>query len=180
MEASLKSQRVIQPHHQTVVGYLNSKQAALFKRMIWEAMNKDYDKDCHFELAPEITAKDMRERRGLCTSRERTLLELRAWETMKRFFRPVEKDGSAKKPTLSSSSENGEISGEGSKKEPLKFITWNANSFLLQVKKNWPEFTKFITSFDPDVIAIQASHSFSFYFPTSNFGLFSFGGFERH
>ncbi|CAL2252607.1 unnamed protein product [Prunus armeniaca] len=27
-----------------VVGYLNSKQAALFKRMIWEAMNKDYDK----------------------------------------------------------------------------------------------------------------------------------------
>ncbi|CAL2261190.1 unnamed protein product [Prunus armeniaca] len=44
MEASLKSQRVIQPHHQTVVGYLNSKQAALFKRMIWEAMNKDYDK----------------------------------------------------------------------------------------------------------------------------------------
>ncbi|ONI11385.1 hypothetical protein PRUPE_4G104400 [Prunus persica] len=28
-----------------VVGYLNSKQAALFKRMIWEAMNKDYDKE---------------------------------------------------------------------------------------------------------------------------------------
>ncbi|KAL6296543.1 hypothetical protein ACE6H2_004685 [Prunus campanulata] len=27
-----------------VVGYLNSKQAALFKRMIWEAMNKDCDK----------------------------------------------------------------------------------------------------------------------------------------
>ncbi|PQM40263.1 uncharacterized protein Pyn_40939 [Prunus yedoensis var. nudiflora] len=27
-----------------VVGYLNSKQAALFKRMIWEAMNKDYNK----------------------------------------------------------------------------------------------------------------------------------------
>ncbi|BBH08752.1 hypothetical protein Prudu_021032, partial [Prunus dulcis] len=27
-----------------VVGYLNSKQEALFKRMIWEAMNKDYDK----------------------------------------------------------------------------------------------------------------------------------------
>ncbi|CAL2261184.1 unnamed protein product [Prunus armeniaca] len=44
MEESLKSQRIIQPHHQTVVGYLNSKQAALFKRMIWEAMNKDYDK----------------------------------------------------------------------------------------------------------------------------------------
>ncbi|CAB4280593.1 unnamed protein product [Prunus armeniaca] len=101
----------------------------------------------------------MRERRGLCTSRERTLLELRAWETMKRFFRPVEKDGSAKKPTLSSSSENGEISGEGSKKEPLKFITWNANSFLLRVKKNWPEFTKFITSFDPDEVRMPAAGS---------------------
>ncbi|CAL8148968.1 unnamed protein product [Prunus armeniaca] len=31
-------------HSHLVVGYLNSKQAALFKRMIWEAMNKDYDK----------------------------------------------------------------------------------------------------------------------------------------
>ncbi|KAL6270298.1 hypothetical protein ACE6H2_027209 [Prunus campanulata] len=28
----------------SVVGYLNSKQAAVFKRMIWEAMNKDNDK----------------------------------------------------------------------------------------------------------------------------------------
>ncbi|KAI5329650.1 hypothetical protein L3X38_029047 [Prunus dulcis] len=28
----------------SVLGYLNSKQAALFKRLIWEAMNKDYDK----------------------------------------------------------------------------------------------------------------------------------------
>ena len=77
---------------------------------------------------------------------------------MKRFFQPVEKDGSAKKPTLSQSDkddDNGEISGNSTKKEPLKFLTWNANSFLLRVKNNWPEFTNLITSFDPDVIAIQ-------------------------
>ncbi|KAJ8536559.1 hypothetical protein K7X08_034960 [Anisodus acutangulus] len=63
---------------------------------------------------------------------------------MKRFFQPIEKDGSFKKPTLS---EN--------KKEPTKLLTWNANSFLLRIKNNWAEFTKFIERFDPDVIAIQ-------------------------
>ncbi|XP_040986710.1 DNA-(apurinic or apyrimidinic site) endonuclease isoform X3 [Juglans microcarpa x Juglans regia] len=76
---------------------------------------------------------------------------------MKRFFKPVEKDGPSKKPSLSSEKEDGEnrdISGED-KREPLKFLTWNANSFLLRVKNNCPEFTKFVTSFDPDVIAIQ-------------------------
>lgn len=78
---------------------------------------------------------------------------------MKRFFQPVEKDGSAKKPNLSSP-KNGEISGEDNpKKEPTKFLTWNANSFLLRVKNNLPDFTKFITTFDPDVIAIQVWHS---------------------
>lgn len=79
---------------------------------------------------------------------------------MKRFFQPVEKDGSAKKPTLPQSdkdkdNDNGETSVDGTKKEPLKFLTWNANSFLLRVKNDWPEFTNFVTSFDPDVIAIQ-------------------------
>ncbi|KAH7528296.1 hypothetical protein FEM48_Zijuj05G0057500 [Ziziphus jujuba var. spinosa] len=78
---------------------------------------------------------------------------------MKRFFQPVEKDGSAKKPAISPSKmdkdENGEISEDSTTKEPLKFLTWNANSFLLRVKNNWPEFTNFVTSFDPDVIAIQ-------------------------
>ncbi|PON45653.1 AP endonuclease [Parasponia andersonii] len=78
---------------------------------------------------------------------------------MKRYFQPVEKDGSStKKPTLSASkknSENGETIGENTKTEPLKFLTWNANSFLLRVKNDWPEFTNFITGFDPDVIAIQ-------------------------
>lgn len=79
---------------------------------------------------------------------------------MKRFFQPVEKDGSAKKSTLSplkKEDENEEASGENMKKEPLKFLTWNANSFLLRVKNNWPEFTTFVSSFDPDVIAIQVT-----------------------
>lgn len=34
-------------------------------------------------------------------------------------------------------------------------MTWNANSFLLRVKNNLPEFTKFVETLDPDVIAIQ-------------------------
>lgn len=98
-------------------------------------------------------------------------------ETMKRFFQPVEKDGSAKKPALSPSKkdddENGGISDSGTKKEPLKFLTWNANSFLLRVKNNWPEFTNFVTSFDPDVIAIQVSSSFSTMNPFLIIDLFS-------
>lgn len=86
---------------------------------------------------------------------------------MKRFFQPIEKDGSFKKPTIScvsSSDKDGEqttttqtISETASdnKKEPTKFLTWNANSFLLRIKNNWTEFTKFIENLDPDVIAIQ-------------------------
>ena len=81
---------------------------------------------------------------------------------MKRFFKPIEKEGASKKPSLSPSEkddgENREISGED-KREPLKFLTWNANSFLLRVKNDWPELTKFVTSFDPDVIAIQVTQS---------------------
>ncbi|XP_031283548.1 DNA-(apurinic or apyrimidinic site) lyase [Pistacia vera] len=79
---------------------------------------------------------------------------------MKRFFKPIEKEGSAKKPTLSPSKKDGENNCETSqeenkKEEPLKFVTWNANSLLLRAKNNWPEFSKFVTNFDPDVIAIQ-------------------------
>ncbi|OMP10387.1 Exodeoxyribonuclease III xth [Corchorus olitorius] len=79
---------------------------------------------------------------------------------MKRFFKPIEKQGSAKKPSLSPSKqggENGEAKQEEEdiKKEPLKFVTWNANSLLLRVKNNWPEFSSFISKLDPDIIAIQ-------------------------
>ncbi|KAL1810388.1 hypothetical protein ACET3Z_027378 [Daucus carota] len=88
---------------------------------------------------------------------------------MKRFFKPVEKEGSSKKPTIHSvknaeettqkaSDNNINNNDEGltkNKKEPTKFLTWNANSFLLRVKNNWPEFTKLLQESDPDVIAIQ-------------------------
>lgn len=84
----------------------------------------------------------------------------------------MEKDGSSKKPSLSLNREDA-TSTETSleeKKEPLKFLTWNANSLLLRVKNNWPEFTKFVTSFDPDVISIQvACFSLSHYMQPLNF-----------
>ncbi|KAG5523038.1 hypothetical protein RHGRI_035002 [Rhododendron griersonianum] len=89
---------------------------------------------------------------------------------MKRFFQPIQKEGSPfKKPTLSPPStnnhaQNPEASGDdnnnNNKKEPSKFVTWNANSFLLRVKNNWPEFTKFVETLDPDVIAIQVLLTF--------------------
>lgn len=79
---------------------------------------------------------------------------------MKRFFKPIEKDGStaAKKPCLSPEKSDGDRDGveKGkNEKEPSKFLTWNANSFLLRVKNDWSEFSKFISDFDPDVIAVQ-------------------------
>lgn len=77
---------------------------------------------------------------------------------MKRFFKPVEKEGSSKKPSLALSEKEDDEKSNASG-EPLKFVTWNANSFLLRVKNDWLEFTKFVTSFDPDVIVIQVIHS---------------------
>ncbi|KAF8408358.1 hypothetical protein HHK36_007507 [Tetracentron sinense] len=76
---------------------------------------------------------------------------------MKRFFQPVQKDGSFKKPCTSSpaTTEEQKDGKNIEKAEPVKFLTWNANSFLLRVKNNWPEFTKFVETLDPDVIAIQ-------------------------
>lgn len=82
---------------------------------------------------------------------------------MKRYFQPVGKDGStAKKPTPSplkkDDNNDDKTSGEDStKKEPLKFLTWNANSFLLRVKNDFPDFSNFISAFDPDIIAIQVT-----------------------
>lgn len=84
---------------------------------------------------------------------------------MKRFFKPIEKEGSSKKVALSPSLKDGDDGdSEASvpdKKEPLKFVTWNANSLLLRVKNDWSEFTKFVTNLDPDAIAIQVSIVFS-------------------
>ncbi|KAJ8430702.1 hypothetical protein Cgig2_000267 [Carnegiea gigantea] len=74
--------------------------------------------------------------------------------SLKRFFKPIEKDGCSKKPALSTKGD-AEDEGKQTGKEPLKFLTWNANSFLLRAKNNWPEFSKFVSTVDPDIIAIQ-------------------------
>lgn len=84
---------------------------------------------------------------------------------MKRFFKPIEKETANKRPSTGPVAGDGDVVGESGgesasgdqKKEPLKFLTWNANSFLLRVKNNWPEFTKFVQRVDPDAIAIQVS-----------------------
>jgi hypothetical protein len=75
---------------------------------------------------------------------------------MKRFFKVVEKDSEkCSKKAKENENENEEEEKVETKKEPLKFMTWNANSLFLRVKNNWSEFSNFITTFDPDVIAIQ-------------------------
>ncbi|KAJ6825183.1 DNA-(apurinic or apyrimidinic site) lyase [Iris pallida] len=96
---------------------------------------------------------------------------------MKRFFKPIEKEGSSsnKKPTLNSlppvaaaagagADGDGKASqGEGGagaeeleeKGEPTKFLTWNANSLLLRVKNDWCDFANLVRTLDPDVISIQ-------------------------
>lgn len=107
-----------------------------------------------------------------------SLLKKKKNTKMKRFFQPIEKDGSFKKPTISSVSEkDGEQtiseSGGDNKKEPKKFLTWNANSLLLRIKNNWTEFTKFIENLDPDVIAIQVLQLcfLFFFFSSSSFAI---------
>lgn len=94
---------------------------------------------------------------------------------MKRFFKPIEKEGSSsnKKPTLNSlpaaeeaaaDADGKEGQGEGGgggaeelkgKGEPTKFLTWNANSLLLRVKNDWCDFANLVRTLDPDVISIQ-------------------------
>ncbi|CAN1294228.1 DNA-(apurinic or apyrimidinic site) endonuclease [Linum perenne] len=76
---------------------------------------------------------------------------------MKRFFKPIEKDGSAKKPALEQQQQEDQSAAklDDQTNQPLKFVTWNANSFLLRVKNNWPEFSNLVSRIDPDVIAVQ-------------------------
>ena len=105
---------------------------------------------------------------------------------MKRFFKPIEKDGSAKKPTRSTNQEESEkkeaseleetnSNGNTMKKEPLKFVTWNANSLLLRVKNNWPEFSKFVSDINPDVIAIQVKNESTFSISRCHLSQFLYG-----
>jgi hypothetical protein len=91
--------------------------------------------------------------------------DTRAELSMKRFFKPIEKEGSAKKPSLSSDCPSavkteGDASAKSGnenevKKDPLKFLTWNANSLLLRIKNDWPQFSSFVQTLDPDIICIQ-------------------------
>ncbi|KAL3695253.1 hypothetical protein R1sor_009329 [Riccia sorocarpa] len=71
---------------------------------------------------------------------------------MKRFFQPVARNGApAKKQAIQESNglEDGQVN------EPSKFLSWNANSFLLRLKNDRAEFLALLEKFDPDVIAIQ-------------------------
>ncbi|KAG6542858.1 hypothetical protein Mapa_015762 [Marchantia paleacea] len=82
---------------------------------------------------------------------------------MKRFFQPVAKNVTAtKKQAIESKELNdvtesaaAEVENGNEAKEPVRFLSWNANSFLLRLKNNRTEFVDLIRSFDPDVIAIQ-------------------------
>uniref|UniRef100_A0A0D6R9B5 DNA-(apurinic or apyrimidinic site) endonuclease n=1 Tax=Araucaria cunninghamii TaxID=56994 RepID=A0A0D6R9B5_ARACU len=74
---------------------------------------------------------------------------------MKRFFQPVEKDGSLSKKQNTNTMPEKPPEGGKNGKEPLKFMSWNANSLLLRMKKNRSEVADFVQQLDPDVIAIQ-------------------------
>jgi hypothetical protein len=61
---------------------------------------------------------------------------------MKRFFKAVERDGLFKKQTLSQAAAHGggyAIDGRVEKREPSKFMAWNAISFLLRLKSDRDE-----------------------------------------
>jgi len=61
---------------------------------------------------------------------------------MKRFFKAVERDGSFKKQALSQVAAHGGgyvADGRVEKREPSKFMAWNAISFLLCLKSNRDE-----------------------------------------
>jgi len=77
---------------------------------------------------------------------------------MKRFFKAVERDGSFKKQALSQAAADGggyAADGGAEKREPSKFMAWNANSFLLRLKSDRDEVLSLLLRLDPDVIAIQ-------------------------
>lgn len=74
--------------------------------------------------------------------------------SLKRFFQPIQKDGSSKK-TKPDNEEDETQTEDAHRREPLKFLTWNANSLLLRAKNNWPEFSNLVSTLDPDIIAIQ-------------------------
>ncbi|CAM6007561.1 unnamed protein product [Sphagnum balticum] len=67
---------------------------------------------------------------------------------MKRFFKAVERDGSFKKQALSQVATHGAgyaVDGGAEKREPSKFMAWNANSFLLCLKSDRDECCLYFT-----------------------------------
>ncbi|KAH9551486.1 hypothetical protein CY35_09G017900 [Sphagnum magellanicum] len=67
---------------------------------------------------------------------------------MKRFFKAVERDGSFKKQVLSQATTHGggyAADGGAEKREPSKFMAWNAISFLLCLKNNRDECCLYFT-----------------------------------
>jgi hypothetical protein len=67
---------------------------------------------------------------------------------MKRFFKAVERDGSLKKQTLSQVvAHSGGYAADGGveKREPNKFMAWNANGFLLRLKSDKNECCLYFT-----------------------------------
>lgn len=62
-------------------------------------------------------------------------------------------DGPSKELLLESGCQVSKIEKDG--RNPSTFMTWNANSFLLRIKKDSHEFQKSIEQHDPDIIAIQ-------------------------
>ncbi|KMZ61655.1 DNA-(apurinic or apyrimidinic site) lyase, partial [Zostera marina] len=81
---------------------------------------------------------------------------------MKRFFQPIEKsvDGSPSSKKVALSSPHESHSGKDDevgfhRRDPTKFVTWNANSLLLRVKADWKKFSHFVQTINPDVICVQ-------------------------
>ncbi|CAK9266673.1 unnamed protein product [Sphagnum jensenii] len=67
---------------------------------------------------------------------------------MKRFFKVVEQDGSFKKQALSQAAAHGggyAAHGGVEKREPSKFMAWNANSSLLRLKSDKDECCLYFT-----------------------------------
>lgn len=76
---------------------------------------------------------------------------------MKRFFKSVRREGSFKR-LAASCGENGTpicFREDSEKREPSKFMSWNANSFFLRSKSNREKVFSPLRRLDPDVIAIQ-------------------------
>jgi len=67
---------------------------------------------------------------------------------MKRSFKAVERDGLFKKQTLSQAAAHGGgyvVDGGAEKREPIKFMAWNAISFLLRLKSDRDECCLYFT-----------------------------------